>query len=87
MSIGIEKNNWEDVPRDYTGVIESKDGRFYLLDGTRHRIDGPACEWNDGVKSWYLNGIWMSEAEHSEKTRPMITTLGKLIWRAENDNI
>ena len=24
--------------------------------GKRHRTDGPAVEWADGTKAWYLNG-------------------------------
>ena len=40
--------------------------KFYYLDGSilnkedhskqLHRVDGPAIEWADGDKSWYLNG-------------------------------
>ena len=26
------------------------------VDGVVHREDGPAIEWKDGTKSWYLNG-------------------------------
>ena len=37
-----------------------KDGdKFYYKDKQmkiRHREDGPAIEWNDGNKSWYING-------------------------------
>ena len=25
-------------------------------DGEYHRVDGPAVEYSDGTKSWYLNG-------------------------------
>ena len=24
--------------------------------GQPHRIDGPACEWANGAKRWYING-------------------------------
>jgi len=40
--------------------------KFYYSDGSTssekdyskelHRIDGPAIEWADGYKAWYLNG-------------------------------
>ena len=30
---------------------------WYNLKGQRHRENGPACEWNDGSKVWYLNGL------------------------------
>jgi hypothetical protein len=26
------------------------------LNGQRHREDGPAIEWSNGTKEWYLNG-------------------------------
>ena len=31
---------------------------FYYIKGTKkyHRVDGPAREWYDGTKAWYLNG-------------------------------
>jgi hypothetical protein len=28
----------------------------WLLNGKRHREDGPAVEWADGDKHWFLNG-------------------------------
>ena len=28
------------------------------LEGLLHRIDGPAVEWSDGSKEWYVNGEW-----------------------------
>jgi hypothetical protein len=28
-----------------------------------HRIDGPAIEWSDGGKRWYINGIKYTEEE------------------------
>ena len=27
-----------------------------LPDGKPHRVDGPAIEWPDGYKAWYING-------------------------------
>lgn len=30
--------------------------KVWLVDGMRHREDGPAIEWDDGDKEWYLNG-------------------------------
>jgi hypothetical protein len=28
----------------------------WRLNGTLHRVDGPALEWSDGSKYWFLNG-------------------------------
>ncbi len=29
---------------------------WYLPNGKLHREDGPAIEWNDGDKEWFING-------------------------------
>ena len=41
-------------------ITMSKDGTKYwrLLNGKVHREDGPAVEWENGTKEWWLNGIW-----------------------------
>ena len=34
-------------------------GKYYYKDRgmtKRHRLDGPAVEWADGSKAWYVNG-------------------------------
>jgi hypothetical protein len=41
---------------------------MWRLNGQRHREDGPAIEWADGTKSWYLNGNWLTEEEHKRRT-------------------
>ena len=30
--------------------------RYYNEQGQLHREDGPAIEWSDGYKEWYING-------------------------------
>ena len=30
--------------------------KYWSLNGKWHREDGPAVEWSDGSKSWYLHG-------------------------------
>ena len=30
--------------------------RWYNSDGQLHREDGPAIEWADGTKEWWING-------------------------------
>ena len=37
--------------------------------GKYHRLDGPAIEWADGTKAWYINNFKMTEAEHSERIK------------------
>ena len=42
--------------------------RWYNADGQLHRLDGPAVEWANGYKEWYLYGKELSEAEHYAQT-------------------
>jgi hypothetical protein len=42
-----------------TGCVAGND-TFWYLDGKIHRTDGPAIEWPDGDKSWFLNGVSLS---------------------------
>jgi hypothetical protein len=60
---------WNDIPECYTGIVEHPDGIkvWYLLNGRLHREDGPAIEYMDGEKHWYLNGINYSQEEWFEK--------------------
>ena len=39
-------------------VVVSEDATLWYKPGTdeRHREDGPAIEFADGYKAWYLNG-------------------------------
>jgi hypothetical protein len=39
-----------------TCEIDANGNKHWFLNGKRHRVDGPACEWADGDKHWYLNG-------------------------------
>jgi len=42
------------------------DGTYWFLNGKCHREDGPAIEWNDGSKEWWLNGILYTEQEYQD---------------------
>ena len=37
-------------------VYPNGGGKFWYLNGKRHRVDGPAVEWSNGTKCWYLKG-------------------------------
>ena len=48
----------EGIDKKSTGCFKDKWGNiFYLLNGKRHRDDGPAIEYEDGYESWYFYGI------------------------------
>ena len=45
-------------------ILKNASGTFYYSDEKMtklHREDGPAIEWSDGSKHWYLNGKWHRE--------------------------
>jgi hypothetical protein len=40
--------------------------------GDLHREDGPAIEYNDGTKAWFINGIYYS---YEEKWQQEVTNI------------
>lgn len=41
-------------PKDELNIL--RDGtKFWYLNGTHHRVDGPAIEYSSGSKEWFLN--------------------------------
>lgn len=53
------------VTKDEYGTI-----RWYNEEGQYHREDGPAIEWADGSKFWYLNGQRLTKKEFNQRTQP-----------------
>jgi hypothetical protein len=45
--------------------------KYFFLKGEYHREDGPAIEWANGNKSWYLNGEFISCKTQEEFERLM----------------
>ena len=41
---------------------------FGYLNGKLHREDGPAMEWANGSKSWFLNDEEVTQEEHKRQT-------------------
>ena len=48
---------------EYQVKTNSGGSKYWFQNGERHRLDGPACEWADGSKAWYINGIQYTENE------------------------
>jgi hypothetical protein len=44
--------------QEYTVRIDSRGNRYWYKPGTRvlHRLDGPAVEYADGTREWWVNG-------------------------------
>jgi hypothetical protein len=49
-------------------VSENGDKRWYL-NGKFHREDGPAIEYADGTKYWFINDQPLTEAEFNTRTK------------------
>ena len=47
--------------------VDCHGNRFYYNGADLlHRTDGPAIEWADGTKEWWLNGEALTEAEFDQ---------------------
>ncbi len=42
---------------------------FYNRNGKKHRIEGPASEYFDGRKEWWIHGVQLTELEHFLKIK------------------
>ena len=51
---------------EYT-VKVSEDKTEWFLNGKYHRVDGPAIEYANGYKCWFLNGIEYTESEFNKR--------------------
>ena len=52
-------------------AIEEADGtKYWYINNKRHRTDGPAVEHPGGYKEWWLEGVKVTEAEHTRRTQP-----------------
>lgn len=43
------------------------DRTIWLQNNKRHREDGPAIEYKDGKKLWFLEGVNLTKEEHNKK--------------------
>lgn len=54
--IVLKVNNWKDVPKDFVGIVEYGEYKYWVKNRELHREDGPAVEYFDGSKDFYLEG-------------------------------
>jgi len=48
---------YENAMQRPTMTVDRYGNKIWMLNGKRHREDGPAIEWADGSKSWFLNDM------------------------------
>ena len=64
----------------YTVTVDNLGTKQWYQDDKRHRIDGPAIEWFDGSKIWYLDGKCLTQAQWLEAVKPKVTSCaGKVV--------
>lgn len=71
-------NNFNKLPNDFTGTVEqqtvittiaddskrvSSSSITHYVNGQLHREDGPAIEYSNGSRLWYLHGHQLTEDE------------------------
>lgn len=54
----IKYSYYADVPDDFTGVCELTgwNAVCHMKECKFHRTDGPAVEWKNGDREWYVDG-------------------------------
>jgi len=68
--------------KNYTVKVFEDGSKVWLLNGERHREDGPAIEFSSGTKAWYLNGEKLTEKEHMRRTSGVTMEDARLIAAA-----
>lgn len=53
----IKVISFTEVPKNYTGIaIRSNGSKCWYKEGKTHREDGPAVEYYNGTKEWWIDG-------------------------------
>ena len=52
-------------PIVYTVKVDSSGNKVLYFNDQLHRVDGPAVEYSNGYKAWYLNGKEYTEQEYN----------------------
>ena len=66
--------------KTYIVKVDDDGNKLWHLNNNLHRVDGPAIEWADGSKEWYLNGVEYTEADWRKQTQKVKSPcVGKVI--------
>ena len=58
--------------KTYTVVVYDNGTKEWFLNGNLHREDGPAAEWANGTKFWYIDDKQLTEAEFNNRNRTIV---------------
>ena len=56
----------------YTVKVYKDRTEWLNENGNLHRTDGPAIEWADGAKAWYIDGEELTQSEFEARTKPCL---------------
>ncbi len=54
--------------KTYKVDVDDDGNKYWLFNNKLHREDGPAVEYADGTKQWYLNGEQFTETDFTFET-------------------
>ena len=69
LSVAESENCKGLTMKTYTVEVYDSGNRYWYLNGLRHREDGPAIEYVNCDKRWFLNDIECTEAEFNAKMK------------------
>ena len=64
-------------------MVEYADRREWHLDGQRHREDGPAVEYANGSRAWWIDGEKLTEEEFNTHRFRIWAVEGRLLGQEE----
>jgi hypothetical protein len=62
--------------KTYKVAVYDDGTKYWFLYGNLHREDGPACEYANGDKRWYIDGKELTEAEFNARNHKTIVIDG-----------
>ena len=54
--------------KEYKVKVTNPETEWFNLNGEHHREDGPAVEYTNGDKYWFINGKLLTETEFNQRT-------------------
>lgn len=53
----------------YIVEVYSSGNRYWYQNDKLHRHDGPAVEFADGYRAWWIDGVQLTEKEFNQQTQ------------------
>jgi hypothetical protein len=50
----------------FSTITKEKTSRKWYVNDFLHRLDGPACEYNNGHKEWYFEGYYIPDEDDKD---------------------